>query len=90
MRTFVNTSRYSVYRLSGKDKKYVAVPEGYAWQIRQYINEYGRLEKVPADKTVKAVFLVNSRDGWQIPEIAEPAGNVPVKQLRFGDELIGG
>ena len=69
MKHNVDTKKFTVYQLISDEKVYVAILKEYMPVVEQHRLEFGSIDKVPSDKTVRGVFLKKVyTDQFQLPE----------------------
>jgi hypothetical protein len=77
----VNTDKYQVYQLTGKDERFVAVPIKYEQEIEELCKEYGNMRSIPHDKTVRGIFLKRKGDELLINE-DDQQNDISISSLR--------
>lgn len=83
MKHNVDTKKFTVYKLITDEKVYVAVPKEYVPVIERTTLEHGSIEKVPADKTVRGIFLKEVwNDEYQLPATEAQQNEITINQLR--------
>jgi hypothetical protein len=77
----VNTEKYELYQLAGKDERYVAIPCEYEEQIMDLVSEYGSMRSIPPDKTVRGIFLTRKGNELILDENAQQ-NDITINRLK--------
>jgi hypothetical protein len=57
MMLHIEDKEFEVYRLKSKDRLLVAIPTEYVESIYSSIKEFGNIDSVPAERTVRGIFI---------------------------------
>jgi hypothetical protein len=77
----VNTEKFEVYQLTGKEERFVAVPIEFEKEIARLCNEYGNMRSIPHEKTVRGIFLNRKGDELILDENAQQ-NDISISSLR--------
>ena len=80
MTLYTGNKKFEVYRLNSKEDLLVAIPGEYKEIIGEAIAEYGIIQNVPVDKTVRGIFL-NHNEGTFELNTDEPQNDIVMNQL---------
>lgn len=75
------TNNFIIYQMSGKERIYVAIPEEYEDVISDAALIYGSLRSVPAEKTVRGIFLQKKNNLYYLDKEAQQ-NDITINQLR--------
>ena len=86
MKLNIHTKKFTVYKLNTEDQLYVAIPEEYNEVIQDAIAEYGSIEAVPSDKTVRGIFFPKEK-GVPFPDENAQQNDITINQLISNKDL---
>jgi hypothetical protein len=82
MRYIMNTQSFKIFSFATDSDLYVAVPEEYLSVINEAKSEFGSLDEVSSDKTVRGIFLKYNAITQFVLDENTPQVDITINQLR--------
>jgi hypothetical protein len=71
---------FEVYELKSKDNLLVAIPIEFMAVIDVAIKEFGEIDLIPSDRTVRGIFLNNSNGSFELNK-DDPQNDIVINQI---------
>ncbi len=77
----VNTEKFIVYQLPGKDVRFVAIPVEFEEEIVRLTSEHANIKAIPSDRTVRGIFLDRTGNDLFLDENAQQS-DITINRLK--------
>jgi hypothetical protein len=77
----IDREKFSIYRFRTDEQLCVAVPNAFKKVVTEAVQQYGSLQEVPNDKTVRGVFVHRHGEKYHFIDNNEQQNDITINQL---------